>query len=515
MPETATGPRRAPLGRTLALLALAAVYYAVPNARPDFTRFNCHDSESYLALSYSLTHGMGYTRSLTPGDYVAHEMWPPGLPLLLAPATAGAEMPLEWARAKRTMATLGLAGLIPVWFWVRRLADAPTADVATLVLGLNPFYWHFSHQAMAELPLFLWLVFGLWLIDRTWSRPDVPLGRATWVGLLCGLGLLIKGHVAGLALAPLAYLGTTRAERAGRPRVASWLIFCVALVLPFSAWLARNQTVEAPGPDGFSQLQQLRMADPMDPTSEVRGAHRSVASMISNLRSYAIYHLPSQIVPGLWPPQVFAWRGSGWPALALTLLLLGTAYRSRPGVRAALLVAAFLAALNLVYGYGGSPRFWVPVSLLILVLVTIRFVGVGGRLAAGQRRLLALAGGLALLVNFGAYIAAHERAPYNARGPWAELASLFETVRESPLEASGVLTPNPHAFQLATGLAAPMRVAESTYDHMVARLDGVGPQPPAGSTLILDVAPWGLFKLPEPTSGAELTGGPPRYPMEW
>ncbi len=501
------------LRRAIALLALAALYYSIPNARLDFTRFNCHDSESYLALSHSLTHGRGYTRSLPPSDYVAHEMWPPGMPLLLAPATAGAELPLDWKRAKRVTATLGLIGLIPVWLWARRLADTSTADIATLVLALNPFYWHFSHQAMAEVPLFLWLVGGLWLIDRTWSRDRVPLGRAAWVGLACGLGMLIKGHVAGLALAPLAYLGSQ--EGSARRRLAPWLVFSVALAIPFTGWLARNQTVDAPGPDGYSQLQQLRMADPMDPTSEVRGATGSLASMISNLRTYTIYHLPSQVVPALWPPEIFAWRGSGWPALALALLLIGAAYQPRPGVRAALLVGAALAALNLVYGYGGSPRFWLPVSFLLLVLVTIRFGRSFERLEPVRRRLLAAAAGLALLVNLGAYIAAHERAPYNRQGPWAELARLFERVGDGGLQSAGVLTPNPHAFQLTTGLPAPMRVAESTFEHMVSRLDGRGPQPPTGSVLVLAVDPWGVFALPRPTSGRELTGGPPRYPMEW
>lgn len=501
--------------RALGLLVLAAIYYSIPNARPDFTRFNCHDSESYLALSYSLTHGMGYTRSLPPGAHVPHEMWPPGMPLLLAPATAGAELPLDWTRVKRTTATLGLLGVVPVWLWVRRLAGTRSADSAALVLGLNPFYWHFSHQAMAEMPLLLWLVAGLWLIDRSWSKPHVSIGEAAVVGLACGLGMLIKGHVAGLALAPLAYFGVAGSEQSGRSRAISWIVFSLVLLLPFSVWLLRNQTVDAPGADGFSQLQQVRMADPMDPASEVRGADESLGSMISNLRRYAIYHLPSQTVPGLWPPQVFAWRGSGWPALALTLLLLAAAWASVRGVRAGLLVVAFLGTLNLVYGYGGSPRFWVPVSLLILLLVSIRFTRAVRRLSPTSRRVIALAGTLALLVNLAAYVVAHERTPYNPQGPWGELAGLFIAVREAPLETAGVLTPNPHAFQLTSGLPAPMRVAESTFEHMIARLDGLGPQPPAGSVLILEVAPWGLFELPAPTSGENLTGGPPGYPMEW
>ncbi len=74
--------------RIAALIALVAAYVAFANLRPDFTDYNADDAESYLALSYALVHGLGYTRSLLPGAYVPHTTWPPGMPLLLAPAMA-------------------------------------------------------------------------------------------------------------------------------------------------------------------------------------------------------------------------------------------------------------------------------------------------------------------------------------------------------------------------------------------------------------------------------------------
>lgn len=505
--------------RLVVWLAIAALYYAIPNARPDFTRFNCHDSESYLSLAHSLTHGRGYTRSLPPESYVAHEMWPPGTPLLLTPAVASDELPLSWKRVKRTTATLGLLGLLPIWLYARRLGTPSTADLATLATALNPFYWHFSHQAMAELPLFLVLVAGLWWIDRVWSRDRVGSLASGVAGLVCGLGMLVKGHVVGLALAPLAYLGGGRTVQPRRRRLAMWLVFCAAFALPFGAWVLRNQGIEAPGPDGYSQLQQLRLADPMDPLSEQRTAADSVGSMLTHLRRYAIYHLPAQIVPGLWPEEVFAWRGSGWLALPLTLLLVAAAYTRASPVRAAFLVIGFLGALNLIYGYGGSPRFWVPISLLLVVLLSrplaVRLSELLRALSAPSHRLVVGFGAVALLVNLAGYIAVNERQPYNPNGPWAELAALFEAAAREPLDTAGVLTPNPHAFQLTTGHSAPMRVRSASFDHMIARNDGVGPQPPPGSQPVLTVAPWVLYELPRPTSGAELTGGPPRYPMEW
>jgi hypothetical protein len=45
--------------RFLVFSVVALQYLAVLNARPDFTRFNCHDSESYVALAWDMAHGQG------------------------------------------------------------------------------------------------------------------------------------------------------------------------------------------------------------------------------------------------------------------------------------------------------------------------------------------------------------------------------------------------------------------------------------------------------------------------
>lgn len=410
--------------RAVAVFALALFYFALPNDRLDFTRFNSHDSESYLALAYSLSHGAGYTRSLPPADHVAHEMWPPGWPTLLTLSTVGAEQPLDWARVKWTTAALGLLGLVPVWLWVRRFADSAAADAATLVLALNPFYWHFSHQAMAELPLFLWLILGLLWVDRVWSRPHVGWRDALLTGLLSGIGMLIKGHAGALMFAPLAYLGRGGAAQPSRRRATLWAAACVAFLIPFTLWIVRNETVDAPGPDGFSQIQQIRTGDPMDPESTTRGAGESTLSILTKLRRHAIYRVPALAVPGLWPQGALDWPGSGWLALPLSILLVAAAWLRNRAATAALLAVAVLALLNLNYGYGGAARFWLPVALLLLLLVTVRAAAALRTLSPATRRLVTGGAILALTVNLGAYVLAHERAPYNPTGPWSELVEL-------------------------------------------------------------------------------------------
>ncbi len=70
------------------LLIVCTAYLAFPNTRPDFTVYNSHDSESYIALSKNLIEGRGYTRSLNDNEFIPQTIWPPGMALLLAPAVA-------------------------------------------------------------------------------------------------------------------------------------------------------------------------------------------------------------------------------------------------------------------------------------------------------------------------------------------------------------------------------------------------------------------------------------------
>ena len=193
--------------RVLAFLALAGFYFAVLNARPDFSRFNAHDSEDYLALSYSLVHGLGYTQSMDPGRYLPHVTWPPGVPVPMMPAMPLSGERVDWCLVKGTMALVGLLGVVLAWYLARRVTgDPPTVDWAALALGLNPFYWDFSHQAMAEVPLTVWILGSLCLIDRCWARRAISYRAVLGVGLILGVGMMFKGHAGALLLAPLAYL---------------------------------------------------------------------------------------------------------------------------------------------------------------------------------------------------------------------------------------------------------------------------------------------------------------------
>ncbi len=198
--------RKQGIFRIVVFCVVALIYVSIPNARPDFTRFNCHDSESYLALSGSLVHGAGYTRNMKPNQYVAHTTWPPVVPVLMMPAMALSGDKINWLAVKWSMVIVGLIGVVCVWLLARRIGGSDFyGDLAALAIALNPLYWDFSHQAMAEVPLTVWLLGSILLIDYCWVGRKVRLWEALTVGCICGIGMLIKGHAIGLMLAPLAF----------------------------------------------------------------------------------------------------------------------------------------------------------------------------------------------------------------------------------------------------------------------------------------------------------------------
>jgi hypothetical protein len=492
--------------RLLVFAWITVFYLTVLNARPDFARFNCDDSESYLALADSLVHGRGYTRSMIPGEYIPHTAWPPGLPLLLTPAVALAAPPV-WTAAKCTMALIGLLGIVLVWLLVRRLGQHQhLADLAALLVALNPFYWDFSHRVMAEVPLTVWMVGGLLLVDLIWAGRRVRPWEALLVGLVCGTGMLLKGLVLGLLLVPIAYFRGTRKTLGNKWNLVTTLVlFSFAFVLPHAAWTCRNRATPASGYDGLDQLRMIRSKYPTDPASELLTLPESVDVVLKNVRHSVIYHLPQQVIPGLWNGVYFDWGRSGYLAMALSVSLLVLCLSWKQELQALHLLTWPMVLLNLSWAFGGNPRYWIPVSVLLTMLLMLRLRRFLTLDAFSQKLRVGL-GSSILALNLACYVVDHERHPYNSGGPWSELAQLFAFASQEKLEPAGVLTPHNLAFQLTTGFPAPLPGSERdcAYDYVVARLDRLPPPILAQRQPLVTVFPWGLFSLLKPTPGREL-----------
>ena len=480
---------------------MAVLYLAVPNPRPDFTRFNCDDSESYLTLAWNLAHGRGYTQSTAPGVYVPHTTWPPGTPLLMMPAVLLSGNTLNWYAVKWTMCVVGLLGVTLTWLFLRDLTGKLwIADVGALLLGLNPVYWDFSHQAMAEVPLTVSCIAALYLVHRVWSRDRLRWSHAFWVGMVSGISMLFKGHGAALIVVPLAYY--VRPSRRGwllRTGVIAYLCFLVGFAAPQASWMVRKQMVQATGFDGINHFRSYWAVNPNDATSRLVTVPELAERVLTNIRLYAIYRPAEQMVPGLWAGAAFEWKGSGWLALLLSSALIGLAFRPRSDTLPVCLAAAPILLLNLGYGFGGAARFWVPVTSLLTMAIVI---GSTGSMTARLGVLNACAA--ILFLNLGVYIVHHERFPYyDGPGHWQQRAELFQAIAErKDLRPVNVLTQNARAFHLITGFPASAGDRSTLYDHVI--LDSRETALPADAHILASKPPLVFASLPRALSWSEI-----------
>jgi hypothetical protein len=165
-----------------------------------------------------------------------------------------------------------------------------------------------------------------------------------------------------------------------------------------------------------------------------------------------------------------------------------------------------MVVLTIQLPLGYAPRYWLPICGLLSLLCVLNMSRILARFTwtRGFQVLGLVVVSIGLTLNLQTYVRSHDR--FNAKGPWRELAEFFEMAREHPLSTTGVLTPNCHAFQLITGKPAPMPLQriDPHYDHLVARMDGSGVQPPPGSRLLWTRDPWAMFELPRRMALADL-----------
>ena len=443
----------------VSIAALCVLYFLAPNPRLDFSAFDTRDAESYLALSASLVAGHGYTRNLDPNFYIPHTTWPPGLPLLLAPFTLLSGVPVDLLLIKLGMIAFGVCGIALAYLYARRMSPSPLVRAAVpLMLGLNPYYWQFSRMTNSEMPTVAWSLVALLLADVGWARGAIRHRTALAFGLVCGFGMLIRGSFYGALFLPLLYIFVLRDEPVDLRRMTSrYLCYAVGFLLPFAGWVLRNSAIDRThiGPDGMNQLAMVLRERPVDPMSPFRSLEQTAADAIVGLE-HGLYQIPKSLLPGLWAPG--AWSALGhWSApvgialaVALVLFSLRTA-RTLPLIT----MYGSMAALNVFYAAGAMARLWIPTACLLAMSLPLAAERLRVALPRGVLTSLTGLALAALAASLGAFIIAHERHPY--RDPnYAALADLFAEVRARPALQGNVLTPNPQAFQLYTGLDAPM-----------------------------------------------------------
>ena len=496
---------------SIILLALCLCYFIDPNPRLDLSVFDTRDAEGYLALSRSLVTGHGYTRSLSPEYYVPHTTWPPGLPILLMPVTLLAGMPVDLLLVKLGVIVYGVIGILLAYLYARRLSRAPLVQLAVpLLLALNPYYWQFSRMTNSEMPAIVWTLLMLLLADIGWMKGMIRYRTSALFGLIAGLGMLIRGSLYGGLFLPLAILLVRRpaaGERGGLLR--RYLAYAAGFVLPFLLWVLRNRGIDSSklGLDGINQLAMIFRSVPVDPSSPMRTLAQIFDNMRENLAGAIIYPIPKAIFPALWAQAEWDRLGafSAPLAIALSLAVLALSWRTRRNIPLILMYGS-MAALNVFYAAGGMMRLWVPVACLIAISLPFG----AETLAVFRNRAVAVttAGvvSAALSVSLAFYIIQHDKQPYHD-ATFAALADMFETVRDHPDLAGNVLTPNPEAFSLSTGLRAPMTVPglgfEPRYAYVILPSDEWNRDRLSGR-VIAQNSIWSLIELSAPLRLAEI-----------
>jgi 4-amino-4-deoxy-L-arabinose transferase-like glycosyltransferase len=510
--------------RVVVLILIAGWYFTLPNARPDLTAFNADDSEAYLALSYALTHGLGYTRSLAAGFYVPHTTWPPGMPILLAPVMLLTTLPISLLAIKITAIVIGLCGILLAWLYVVRVTRSlPSADLAALILSLQPFYWLFSRMALTEVPTIAVALLALLLVDLVWAERHPSAWQAVAVGLVAGLGMLLRGTLAGLIFVPLAYaVGPRRTRTTPTRGLALWAIYAAGFCVAFAAWSARNRTIDPHGL-GFDAINQTRMLiamNPVDPASPLMTPVAILRSFTDNLVHRIIYNVPEQVLPGLWVAHWRNWTGAPYLAVILAASLAVVAFPRRAAALPLFVTLLPYCLLMFIYALGGSIRYWVPITGLLSVLIVIGLAPAWSGLRPAVRHALSGMIIAAYGANLAIFVKDFETKPY--MGDLGDMVTLFEQTRALRGQPVLMLTPHGALFSLETGIPAPMTVSarnvEPQYTHLIKHnrsaeySDQISV--PHEAIEIDAVGAWHLYALPAPMTVMQIDAentSPPRH----
>ncbi len=505
--------------RIACFVALCAIYMQLPNARPDLMALSVTiDSEYYLALSYSLTHGLGYTRSLVAGMYLPHTTWPPGFPLLLAPVTIIAGLPLHWFTIKIYLIALALAGIALAWLYVKRVTKSiVTADVAALLLALLPTYWLFSRAAMTECPSIVFILFALLLMDVVWARRCPRTLSVAAVALVSGLGILLRGTNLCLVVAPLGYLvGERKSVVRPSQHIGLLALHALAFCLPAAVWTLRNHSIDRHGlgiVDGFDQFRMFFTVNPLDPGSPLLAPWDMLRVVFYNVTWRIIYQIPEQLIPGLWAVDWRDWPHARFLSLAVILVIILLALPRRAVGLPLMITIAFYGAGLSAYALGWLPRFWIPVTGLLLLLILIEASPLLERLRKHVRLLLISGLTIVYTVNCVIFALRFDARPYV--GDLDDLVALFDRVGGLQPPPSAVLTTHPALLTLSTGVPAPLTIPEKGLEPHYTGLILRHPeslyapplpieQPPPNAALLLSQGAWKYYVLSKPMTLGEL-----------
>lgn len=405
--------------RRTALILTAAAIVWTGTAGLRFGTFAAGGGDSYGYVSQAALLAEGRLTDRVPLDasyqwYIAHQTltplgfrpmreagaiaptYPPGLPLLMAPAARASE--------RAVYLVVPLVGMLAVGLCYaagRAAGDALAGGLAAMLLSVSPTFLFQVMQPMSDVP-----AAAFWLAAITAASRGSRSG-ALLSGLAASFAVLIRPNLAPLALVPLAvaWAVTARGARGGR------VVAFIAAALPAAFTLGVIQYVRYGSPlaSGYGDL----------------GFLFSWSNVIPNLARYPRW-LTETHAPFIWLFLLAPFVGREGPALRWGAVAFSA------GLLATYLPYAYFQIHEWTYS-----RFLLPAIPLMLVLAASVATAAVRRLPGAARVpvLVALAAGLAI---FG-LVTAHERHAFELRRGEQRYRHAGEFVRQRLPENAIVL----------------------------------------------------------------------------
>lgn len=179
---------------------------------------------------------LGYTPSR---DRTMAPTYPPGLPLLMAPAFLVHE--------PAAFLVVPLCGALAVWLTFllgRQLGDSAAGAAGALLTSVSPTFLYQIVQPMSDVPVAAAWLLALWLALRSGAGTPRATGLAIASGLSAGLAILIRPNLAPLAGFVLAAAAVVPGSRSRR------VLAAMAAMIPAVLLLAVIQAVRYGSPVG-------------------------------------------------------------------------------------------------------------------------------------------------------------------------------------------------------------------------------------------------------------------------
>ena len=188
---------------------------------------------------------LAFTRG--PDPRVLVPVYPPGLPLLMAPVT--------WIHPSAVFLVVPLCAAFTLWCCLRlgrELEDKQAGTLGALLLSVSPTFLLQAMQPMSDVP-----VTAVWLAALLLARRPSPTGSAL-AGLAASLAILIRPNLAPLALFVVVTCATAWPD-GSRRRTLGHMVVCALCMLPGLILLGyiQNARYGSPLGSGYGSFHDL------------------------------------------------------------------------------------------------------------------------------------------------------------------------------------------------------------------------------------------------------------------